>query len=377
MAGDPRTASPPPETGIRPIVARASGGASTLVIGGGVVLAGLALFLVLNGHRQAVETPAVRIGAADRAAAFDRPAPPPLYIPPAPIVMPEAIVAAAPPPPPSAPPSAPLAPPRIVYVPQPAAPVPQEPASPPPARRTGDDTALVIDMTVADGSAAGGSGQNGSSDGPPAGVAMSSTAGSATTAGPNARARAIMLANRGTTVPQGTLIPATLETAFDSTRPGLARALVSRDVRGFDGSRILIPRGSRLTGEYRSDAASGQNRALIIWTRLVRPDGATIAIASGAADTLGRGGIKAKVNTHFFARFSGAILQTALSIGTNLAARRSSDTLVLGLPGSNVGGGFGLNQNQQVTNTLTVRAGTSLSVFVSRDLDFADVEGVR
>ena len=48
-----------------------------------------------------------------------------------------------------------------------------------------------------------------------------------------------------------------LETAIDSSRPGFARALVSRDVRSYDGSRILIPRGSRLLGEYRADVTPG------------------------------------------------------------------------------------------------------------------------
>ena len=135
-------------------------------------------------------------------------------------------------------------------------------------------------------------------------------------------ARAGMFANRGTTVPQGTLIPAVLETALDSTRPGFARAIVSRDVRGFDGSRVLIPRGSRLIGEYRSDVQPGQHRALVNWTRLIRPDGVTIAIGSPAADTLGGGGIRANVNSHFFARFAGAILQSVLDVGVNLAGRR-------------------------------------------------------
>src|SRR5207237_4723783 len=115
------------------------------------------------------------------------------------------------------------------------------------------------------------------------------------------RARAGMFANRATTVAQGTLIPAVLETALDSTRPGLARAIVSRDVRGFDGSRVLIPRGSRLIGDYRSDVQPGQHRALVSWTRLIRPDGVTIAIGSPAADTLGGGGIRAEVHSHFLA----------------------------------------------------------------------------
>ncbi|TGX46554.1 TrbI/VirB10 family protein [Sphingomonas naasensis] len=185
------------------------------------------------------------------------------------------------------------------------------------------------------------------------------------------RAGAGVLANRATTVPQGTLIPAVLETALDSTRPGLARAIVSRDVRGFDGSRILIPRGSRLIGEYRSDAEAGQNRMLVNWIRLIRPDGATIAIGSPASDTLGGSGIRASVNSHFFERFAGAILQSALDVGVNLASR-SVDSPVVVLPGS--GGGPRVFPNQ-VRPTLKVKAATSISIFVARDLDFTGVEG--
>ncbi|MGH8337681.1 MAG: TrbI/VirB10 family protein, partial [Gammaproteobacteria bacterium] len=80
-------------------------------------------------------------------------------------------------------------------------------------------------------------------------------------AGP--RVGATRLANPATTVPKGAVIQAVLETALDSNRPGFARAIVSRDVRGFDGSRILIPRGSRLVGEYKADLAQGQNRAFV------------------------------------------------------------------------------------------------------------------
>src|SRR3546814_16795973 len=69
------------------------------------------------------------------------------------------------------------------------------------------------------------------------------------------RSRAGSMSNRSTTVPQGTLIPAVLETAFNSTGSGFARALVQRDIYGFDGARVLIPRGSRLIGEY--DRKSG------------------------------------------------------------------------------------------------------------------------
>lgn len=376
--GDPRRSLQPDAAGsttgdVRPLVAAPGGGASTLLIAGSVVAAGLALFLVLDGHRRTLEAPAVRATTAESARAAGPPAPPPLTLP-VPAATPVAIVAAplfVPQPPP-----APRAP-QIVYVPQPAPVAAANPPAmviPPQPVRGGDGATLVIDTTNADGAPGATPGANGGEETPAANRAGSSFI-AATTAAPGARARATMLGQRSTSVLQGTLIPAVLETALDTTRPGLARAIVSRDVRGFDGSRVLIPRGSRLTGEYRSDVVSGQNRALVVWTRLIRPDGAAIAIASPAADTLGRAGVRARVDSHFLARFTGAILQSALAIGVNLASRPNNNgTVVVGLPGSTVGGGsFG--QNTQVTPTLKARPGTSISVFVSRDLDFADVEG--
>ena len=179
-----------------------------------------------------------------------------------------------------------------------------------------------------------------------------------------------MLANRSTTVVQGSLIPAVLETPLDSSRPGFSRAVVSRDVRSFDGSRVLIPRGSRLIGEYRSEATQGQKRAFITWTRLIRPDGATISLNSPSGDPLGRGGIKAKVNSHFFSRFGEAILQSVLDIGVNAAASATNSPVVI-LPG---GTGAQRPQPSNIAPTLKVAQGTSISVFVARDLDFSGVE---
>lgn len=187
------------------------------------------------------------------------------------------------------------------------------------------------------------------------------------------RVLAARLANPSLTVPKGTVIPAVLESALDSTRSGAIRALVSRDMMGFDGTRVLIPRGSRLYGEYGADLNYGQNRALIRWTRLLRPDGVVINLDSPAADPLGRAGVKGRVNTHFLARFGEAILHSVLDIGVGLATRSvTDDAVILALPGStqNVAG----RQPSQVRPTLTVRQGTSVSVFVARDLDFSSVE---
>jgi type IV secretion system protein VirB10 len=140
---------------------------------------------------------------------------------------------------------------------------------------------------------------------------------------------------------------------------------------------VLIPRGSRLTGEYRSDIQPGQKRALINWTRLIRPDGGTIALGSPTADTLGRGGVRGKYNSHFFERFTGAILQSALDIGVNVASRQAAGGVVVALPGSTQNLGQSLLQSSRIVPTLTVPAGTSISVFVARDLDFSSAERRR
>jgi type IV secretion system protein VirB10 len=188
------------------------------------------------------------------------------------------------------------------------------------------------------------------------------------------RVGATRLLNPSTTVPQGAVLQAVLETALDSNRPGFVRAIVSRDVRSFDGSKILIPRGSRLFGEYKADLTQGQNRAFIQWQTLTRPDGVQIAVNSPAADPLGRAGVKGNVDSHFFERFAGAILQSTLDIGVGIATRSASEgTVVVGLPGSQQT--LINDQNQQnVQPTLKVKHGASVSVFVARDLDFIAVE---
>jgi type IV secretion system protein VirB10 len=182
--------------------------------------------------------------------------------------------------------------------------------------------------------------------------------------------RASALANRSTTVPQGVLIPAVLETGFDSTQPGYARAIVSRDVRSFDGTNVLISRGSRLIGEYRSDVGQGQKRAVIIWSRLIRPDGMTITMDSPAVDTVGRGGVPASVNTHFFQRLGDALLQSTVGLGAALAQRAVTGPVVVFSGNAAATAGQVVPTNSYVP-TLTVPAGKSISVFVAHDLDFS------
>ncbi|MGZ8284014.1 MAG: TrbI/VirB10 family protein [Allosphingosinicella sp.] len=379
---DPRISNPPEpapagtEETVRPVVALPRSGPPAIVFVALMIAAAIILFMILDSRRRSQAEPAVRVRGTEVAGSAVAP-PPPLYIPP---TAPPAAVTVMPGPAPA--PAVTLQPapvqlPAPQYYPQPAPyvppPAPVQEYEPPPAgpRQAGGPT-LVLDTSTAAPPA--GAGPGGGGPGGPGGQAsLSDTFAGEQSVG---RVRAGIFANRATTVPQSTLIPAVLETAFDSRRPGFARAVVSRDVRGFDGSKVLIPRGSRLTGEYRSDIQPGQKRALINWTRLIRPDGVTMAIGSPTADTLGRGGVRGKYNGHFFQRFAGAILQSALDLGANVASRTAAGGVVVALPGSTQNVGQSL-QSSRVVPTLTVPAGTSISVFVARDLDFSTAGGRR
>ncbi len=189
--------------------------------------------------------------------------------------------------------------------------------------------------------------------------------------------RATHMGNLSTTIVQGDVIPAILETALNSDLPGFARAIVTRDVRGFDGAKVLVPRGSRLIGEYNSGTAQGQSRAFVIWTRLIRPDGATIDLSSPATDSLGRGGLSGNVDRHFLERFGGAILLSLLNIGAGAVADSSDTTVVIAgaRAGSEAAAGSLVTGN--IGPTVTVPQGTPLRVFVSQDLDFSSVGAVK
>ena len=190
------------------------------------------------------------------------------------------------------------------------------------------------------------------------------------------RARATTLHDLPDTVPQGAMIPGVLETALDSDLPGYARAVVSRDVRGFDGSNILIPRGSRVIGQYKSAVAQGQSRAFVIWTRVIRPDGVSIQIGSSGTDPLGRAGLSGRVNTHFLARFGGSILLSVINAGIASLTTRPSTEVVIGSTQEATGMAASALLPGNVSPTIKVPQGTPIRIFVARDLDFSSVGGV-
>jgi type IV secretion system protein VirB10 len=186
-------------------------------------------------------------------------------------------------------------------------------------------------------------------------------------------AHATQLHNMARIAPQGTVIPAILETAINSDLPGFVRAVVSRDIRGFDGTTVLIPRGTKLIGQYKSAVALSQTRAFVVWSRLLTPDGVSVDIGSPATDQLGRGGLDGETDTHFFQRFGSAILLSVMSAGLDALADRNTNTAIIigsSQQASQVAS-IALQKQIDIPVTIKVPQGTPLEVFVTRDLDFS------
>ncbi|KIT16569.1 TrbI/VirB10 family protein [Jannaschia aquimarina] len=192
-------------------------------------------------------------------------------------------------------------------------------------------------------------------------------------AGAVAISRATQIASPEATVAQGTIIQASLETAIDSSLPGPLRAVVNEDVHSLDGSLVLIPGGSRLFGEYKSDIETGSSRILIVWTRILTPSNRSISIASFGADALGRSGTGGAVDTRFFERFGSAAAVSIITGGAAAAADSITDD------GSDVAEDLADDigsQSQSAIQTalslgprIYVRQGASVSVILDRDVE--------
>lgn len=183
-------------------------------------------------------------------------------------------------------------------------------------------------------------------------------------------AKAQRLSNPSFTIVQGALIPAVLETALNSDLPGYVRAIVSRDVRGFDGARVLIPRGSRLVGEYKSGLQTGQTRVQVVWTRLLRPDGVSIELGSPGGDEQGQSGLSGGVERHYGRRYGPASVLSLLSGLASGLGGGSSSTVVVGSTASTAAG-QALQTDGQIPPTIRLPQGAPIQVFTARDLDFS------
>ncbi len=173
----------------------------------------------------------------------------------------------------------------------------------------------------------------------------------------------------------GTIIPASLVTGLNSDLPGFVIAQVTENV--FDtvtGQHLLIPQGTRLIGKYDSVIVYGQERALVIWQRIIRPDGTSIIIDNlPATDTTGYAGLSDKVNLHTWKLIKGIALSTLLGVGTELTFGNNESDLVKAIRESvqqstNRAGQKLVDRTLDIQPTITVRPGWPLRIIVNEDI---------
>lgn len=184
------------------------------------------------------------------------------------------------------------------------------------------------------------------------------------------------------TVASGEFLQAVLETSINSDLPGSIRAIISRPVYAYTGERSLIPSGSRLMGHYSSTVLQGQNRIMVIWNRIILPDGMTVQLNSPNTDSLGRAGQGAdSMNSHFFSRFAESALLSVIGAGTatvgvsdqaqdNSAAQYRTAIAQSAQQSAQQSLQEG---NQAIKPTLHIHQGTAINVFVTQGLSFYQV----
>ena len=177
-------------------------------------------------------------------------------------------------------------------------------------------------------------------------------------------------------LPRGAFIDCTLETAIDSSLPGLTTCVTATDVWSADGTLVLLERGTKLVGETRGEVRTGQQRLFVLWSEARTPAGVIVELASPGTDALGRSGVTGAVDTHFGARFGAAILISVIDAGmAALVASQSegSGSVVIAPQGAGDVAAEVLRQTANVPPTIRVAQGGRMQVLVARDVSFAEV----
>jgi type IV secretory pathway VirB10-like protein len=182
----------------------------------------------------------------------------------------------------------------------------------------------------------------------------------------------------------GTIIAASLVTGLNADLPGFVIAQVTEHVYDtVSGRHLLVPQGSRLIGKYDSVVAYGQERALVVWQRIIRPDGSSMVIDNlPATDTAGYAGVSDAIDLHTWKLLKGVVLATVLGVGSSLAfgsgsgdsdiirALRESTSQTTNRAGQRL-----VERELNVQPTLTVRPGWPLRVIVHKDLILTPYRG--
>lgn len=173
----------------------------------------------------------------------------------------------------------------------------------------------------------------------------------------------------------GTIIPASLVTGLNSDLPGLVIAQVTESVYDtVSGRFLLIPQGTRLIGKYDSVVAFGQKRALVVWQRLILPDGSSVLVDNlPATDEGGYAGLEDEVDFHTWQLLKGIGLATLIGVGSELSFGDEENELVAAIRESaqqntSRSGDTLVQKTLDIQPTITIRPGWPVRIIVSKDM---------
>jgi type IV secretion system protein VirB10 len=181
-------------------------------------------------------------------------------------------------------------------------------------------------------------------------------------------------------LPKGAFIDCTLETAIDSTLPGMTTCVTATDTFGIDGKVVLLERGTKLVGETRGQVQQGSARVFVLWTEARTPTGVIVPLDSPGADELGRSGLPGSVERHFWERFGAALvistIDGAVQAGVQ-ASSRGSGTIIYNPSATQDVMTESLKSTVNIPPTVIKRNGDRIQVLVARDIDFTNVYELR
>jgi type IV secretion system protein VirB10 len=190
---------------------------------------------------------------------------------------------------------------------------------------------------------------------------------------------ASVLPTRRFLLAKGAFIDCTLETAIDSTLPGMTTCITATDTFSADGTVVLLERGTKLVGETRGQVQQGAARVFVLWTEARTPTGVVVPLSSPGTDELGRSGLPGEVNRHFWDRFGAAILLTVINGAVQGAVdhENSGGSVVVSPSTSTDVMSEVLRSTVNIAPTVTKSQGDRIQVFVARDVDFESVYALR
>ena len=188
--------------------------------------------------------------------------------------------------------------------------------------------------------------------------------------------RAQVLPTQRLLLPKGAFLDCTLETAIDSTLPGMTTCVMATDTFGVDGEVVLLERGTKLVGETRGQVQQGAARVFVLWNEARTPTGVIVPLASPGADELGRAGLPGNVDRHFWERFGAAMLVSVIDGAIQAAvqsSRSNSGTVIVNPSATQDVMTEVLKGTINIPPTVVKHQGDRIQVLVARDLDFRSV----